>query len=95
MTEILKSFRNLSMILAKTSQRTLKTKINEDNLDEATYKYFYDWYKSIVNKKYDRSKKLCINFIEFCKNTLKLNSWGELNTNYNKVLISAILFRGL
>lgn len=83
------------MILARTNQRRLKTKINEDNLDEATYNYFHDWYKSIVKKKYERSKKLCINFISFCKTTLKLHSWGELNINYNKILISAILFRGL
>ena len=39
--EILKIFRNLSMILAMLTQRTLTTKINEDNLDEETYKYFY------------------------------------------------------
>ncbi|MBE8969208.1 hypothetical protein IQ277_24195 [Nostocales cyanobacterium LEGE 12452] len=83
------------MRLAIKNQRILKTKINEENLDEVTYKYFHDWYKSIINKKYERAKKLCINFIKFCKTTIKLSSWGELNINYNKVLISAILFRGL
>jgi len=83
------------MILRMSIQRIITTKINEDNLDEETYKYFYKWYKLIINKKYERAKKLCLNFINFCKTTIELSYWGEININYNKLLISAILFRGL
>lgn len=83
------------MRLAITNQRIITNKINECNLDEETYKYFHDWWQLIINKKYEKAEELCLNFIDFCKTTLELSSWGEINTNYNKVLVSAILFKGL
>lgn len=72
-----------------------RLKINQDSLEEDAYGYMLKWYQLLKEKKYEESKQLCLKYINGCKLVLTNHPWGEENQDYNKVLILAILFRGL
>jgi hypothetical protein len=72
-----------------------RLKINQDSLEEDAYGYMLKWYQLLQERKYEDSKQLCLKYTTGCKLVLKKSPWGEENQDYNKVLILAILFRGL
>ncbi|HEY9706750.1 MAG TPA: hypothetical protein V6D48_00960 [Oculatellaceae cyanobacterium] len=74
---------------------TPNSKINPTTLESDAFKLIEEWKESFREKHKEKASELCQEYIDSCKFILKHRPWEDVEDNYNKLLILAILFKGL